>query len=88
MTHLEFSHWLDGFLTLSSKPQLSAKQLAIIHNHLKLAETVSGPACGFLLQLKQHLNHFDATSPGDLETLIALVNKSIYCNMDPSIHSG
>ncbi|KTD66234.1 hypothetical protein [Legionella shakespearei] len=82
MTHLEFCHWLDGYFTLSSKPQLTVEQLTIIHNHLKLAETVSGSASGFLLQLKQHLNHLDVTSSDDLETLIALVTKSINCNMD------
>lgn len=81
MTHLEFCHWLDGYLTLSSNVQLTSKKLTIIYNHLKLAETVSGPASGFLLQLKQQvikmLDNLDAPQFNGYESIITLVNKSI-----------
>jgi hypothetical protein len=81
MTHLEFCHWLDGYLTLSSNLQLTPKKLTIIRNHLELVETVSGPASGFLLQLKQQVNslldNLDAPPFNSYESIMILVNKSI-----------
>lgn len=40
MTYDQFEIWLQGFFDLSSKPQLTEKQLRIINNHANLVKII------------------------------------------------
>jgi len=63
MTNNEFKMWLSGYFELeNANTVLSAKQLWIIHNHLRLVLAVSGELDNHNKWLKSRLESLDATA--------------------------
>ncbi len=63
MTNNEFKMWLSGYFELeNASTVLSAKQLWIIHNHLRLVLAVSGELDDHNKWLKSRLESLDAAA--------------------------